>query len=515
MKLTLTLPTALLLTPLSALPAAETKAAGQSIERPAFHFTPPAGWMNDPNGLLHHEGEFHLFYQSFPEDIQRVIYGSEEGGRAGARIGWGHAVSRDLVAWEHLPLAIPEERGAEEMAAIYSGSAVVDYENRSGFGKGNRPPIGAFYTLMKFSRDPAAGEWRPTTQPVGLAYSNDGGRTFTKYEGNPVVDVGDRTFGDPKVFWHAASERWIMVNIWGNKQGKVGFWGSANLKDWKFLSEFHAEQDAPGKWECPDLFPLAVDGNPERIKWVLKVANRRKYFIGDFDGREFRREPSQESTFPYPQGSYYAEVTFNGIPDTDGRRVMMGWISKQTPRAERAWTGMQSVPRSLTLRTTPQGLRVCQEPVAELRKLRGAHQGWQDKILPAAESLTDLRLAGSLWELQAEFAPDSSAEFGFRFTLDSGRELKIGYDRVGQKVFCDQPTQPRASVPQPMRGDTVTFHLLVDHSVIEVFAEDGETAYVALIDPDASVTGIGLFAKGGSARAVSLDVWALGKEKPQ
>lgn len=499
--------TALLLAPLAAPHAADSPKTG-FIERPAFHFTPPKGWMNDPNGLLYHDGEYHLYYQSFPDDNQRPIHG-ETGDRAGARISWGHAVSRDLIRWEHLPLAITEEVGHDRLGAMYSGSAVVDSANRSGIGLDHRPPIVAFYTLMQFTRAASGDGWQPTTQPVCMAYSTDGGRTFTKYEGNPVVDVNDRKFGDPKVLWHEPSKQWIMVNIWGYEQGRVGFWGSSDLKSWKFLSEFHAEQDAPGKWECPDLFPLAVDGDPSRFKWVLKVNCRRKFFIGEFDGREFRREPALESSLPYNQGNYYAEVTFNGIPESDGRRLMLGWIN-QTPRSGRPWTGMQSVPRSLALHTTSEGLRVCQEPVVELRRLRGTLQHWKDKAISHSESPSSLGLTGSLWELEAELAPDSAEEVGFRFALDSGRELKIGYDRVRQQVFCDQQGKPRAAAAQPVRGETLELHLLIDHAVIEIFAEGGETAFVALIDPDASVTDIATFAKGGSARALSLNAWPLG-----
>ncbi|HUT89000.1 MAG TPA: sulfatase-like hydrolase/transferase [Thermoguttaceae bacterium] len=228
MKHTFLLLTALLLAPLAALHAGETIAASTPVKRPAFHFTPPKGWMNDPNGLLHHDGQFHLCYQSFPDDVQRVIYSSEAGDRAGARISWGHAVSRDLVHWRHMPLAIHEERSNDGLAAIYSGSAVVDHENRSGFGRGDRLAIVAFYTLMQFSRNASSGEeWYPTTQPIGMACSTDNGSTFAKYEGNPIVDVGDRKFGDPKVFWHEPSKQWIMVNIRGYKQGKVGFWSDA------------------------------------------------------------------------------------------------------------------------------------------------------------------------------------------------------------------------------------------------------------------------------------------------
>lgn len=510
MKTVLTLLTALLLAPLAALHSADAPKTG-AAKRPAFHFTPPQGWMNDPNGLLFHNGEYHLYYQSYPDDIQRVIFSSPAGDAAGARINWGHAVSRDLVGWQHLPLAITEEVGNDRLGAIYSGSAVVDYANRSGLSLDNHPPLVAFYTVMQFARAASVEGWQPTTQPVSMAYSTDSGRTFTKYERNPVVDVNDRKFGDPMVLWHEPSKQWIMVNIWGFKQGKVGFWGSSDLKDWKFLSEFHAEQDGPGKWECPDLFPLAVDSDASNTKWVLKVNGRhgsRKYFIGEFDGREFRRDPALESSLPYDQGKYYAEVTFNGIPDADGRRLILGWIP-QKPRLDRDWTGMLSVPRSLALRTTPEGLRVCQEPAAELRVLRGTLLHWQDKAITAAASPASLGLTGSLWELEAELAPDSAEEVGFRIALDSSRELIIGYDRVRQQVFCEQHGGPRSAAAQPMRGETLKLHLLIDHAVIEIFAEGGETAFVALIDSDASVTDIEMFAKGGSARALNLHAWRL------
>jgi|APGre2960657423_1045063.scaffolds.fasta_scaffold01358_1 fructan beta-fructosidase len=509
MKPALTLLAAALLVPSTELQAADALGA-RAVNRPAFHFAPPQGWMNDPNGLLYHDGEYHLFYQAYPADTKRVIYPGPAGA-AGAHISWGHAVSRDLIGWEHLPLAIPEEVGKNRLGAIYSGSAVVDYANRSGLGSENQPAVVAFYTVMQFGPAAADGSWQPTTQPVAIAYSTDRGRTFTKNDRNPVVDVGDRKFGDPKVFWHEPSQQWIMVNIWGYTQGKVGFWGSSNLKDWKFLSEFRAEQEAPGKWECPDLFPLAVDGDAGRTKWVLKVNCRnKKYFIGEFDGREFRADPALDSSLPYSQGSFYAEVTFNGIPQTDGRRLMMGWINQGTSE-KRAWTGLQSVTRELTLKTTPEGLRVCQEPVRELRKLRGTGRKWEDVNITPGEAPSTLGLVGSLWELQADFSPGSAAEFGFRFSLDDGREVKIGYDQAEQQIFFDQPGQNRRNTPQPLRGSTLTLQVLVDHSVIEVFAEGGETNHVLVINPDASVTGVSLFAKGGLAAVKRLEAWPLGK----
>jgi sucrose-6-phosphate hydrolase SacC (GH32 family) len=243
--------------------------------RPRFHFTPERNWMNDPNGMVYYEGEYHLFYQYNP-------FGDKWG-----HMSWGHAVSPDLVHWEHLPVALFEEDGV----MIFSGSAVVDWKNSSGLGKDGRPPLVAIYT----------GHY--TQQPLQnqhIAYSTDKGRTWTKYAGNPVLDIGSADFRDPKVFWHEPTARWVMVVAMAVDR-TVRFYGSPNLKQWTLLSEFGPAAATAGIWECPDLFELPVEGGGGRTAWVLIVSigsgsvaggSGGQYFVGHFDGTRFTPDPA-------------------------------------------------------------------------------------------------------------------------------------------------------------------------------------------------------------------------------
>ena len=247
--------------------------------RPQYHFTPAMNWMNDPNGLVFYKGEYHLFYQHNP-------FGDTWG-----HMSWGHAVSRDLVHWEHLPVAIAEE-GDE---AIFSGSAVVDHRNTSGFGTRRNPPMVAIYTSAY-----------PDDQKQSLAYSTDRGRTWTKYAGNPVLDDSDRDFRDPKVFWYEPEDEWRMV-LAKSLQRKIAIYSSKDLKSWRHLSDFGPANAVAGIWECPDLFPLAVDGDKGKRKWVMIVSlnpgsiaggSGTQYFVGDFDGRRFTADNVEPYTPP-------------------------------------------------------------------------------------------------------------------------------------------------------------------------------------------------------------------------
>ncbi len=243
--------------------------------RPQFHFSPEANWMNDPNGMVYYEGEYHLFYQYYPR------------GTTWGPMHWGHAISTDLVHWEHLPIALyPDEHGM-----IFSGSAVVDWDNTSGFGKNNKPPLVAIFSYHDMAKEQAGVEDDFQTQ--GIAYSTDKGRTWKKYEGNPVVkNPGFRDFRDPKVIWHKESKKWIMVVT---AQDHLMFYGSADLKDWNFLSTFGKDVGShDGVWECPDLFPLKDENGKEY--WVIlqnmnpgnpNGGSGLQYFIGQFDGKEF------------------------------------------------------------------------------------------------------------------------------------------------------------------------------------------------------------------------------------
>ena len=255
--------------------------------RPQFHFTPAKNWMNDPNGMVFYDGEYHLFYQYNP-------FGDKWG-----HMSWGHAVSRDLVHWKHLPVALYEENDV----MIFSGSAVVDWKNTSGFGHNGEPPLIAIYT-GHYTKKPL--------QNQHIAYSNDRGRTWTKFEGNPVLDIGEKDFRDPKVFWHEPTKNWVMTVAWPVEK-KVRFYASPNLKQWMHLSDFGPVGSTQGIWECPDLFPLQIE-NGRGSRWALIVnvgsgavagGSGCQYFIGTFDGIQFTLDPS----YPKPQPEFIPDGT--------------------------------------------------------------------------------------------------------------------------------------------------------------------------------------------------------------
>ncbi|MFI2034798.1 GH32 C-terminal domain-containing protein [Streptomyces bottropensis] len=284
---------------LSAAPLAPPAAAAGTAPysetyRPQFHFTPEKNWMNDPNGLVYYKGEYHLFYQYNPN------------GDSWGDMSWGHAVSTDLVHWTELPLALSHDD--EEM--VFSGSAVVDEDNTTGFGTRRNPPMVAVYTSLH----KATG-----IQSQSLAYSTDRGRTWTKYQGNPVLDIGSKEFRDPKVQWYAPTKSWLMT-VSLSTEHKVRFYSSKNLKDWTQLSEFGPAGATGGVWECPDLFPLAVDGDKKNIKWVLVVninpggvagGSAAQYFIGDFDGTKFTAE--DDGTYTPPAGTVVQDFEGTGF----------------------------------------------------------------------------------------------------------------------------------------------------------------------------------------------------------
>ncbi len=234
--------------------------------RPQYHFTTEKNWINDPNGLVYFDGEYHLFYQHNP-------FGNTWG-----HMTWGHAVSTDLVSWKHLPLAIREENGI----MIFSGTVVVDEKNSSGFaGKSGKVPMVAIYT----------GHQEGLNQSQHIAYSLDKGRTWTKYAKNPVLDLGKKDFRDPKVFWYEPEKKWVMV-VALPLEKKIQFYRSPNLLDWTYMSDFGPAGDTTGIWECPDLFQVPVNNNRKESKWVLmhSPAPYMQYFVGEFDGTRFKNE---------------------------------------------------------------------------------------------------------------------------------------------------------------------------------------------------------------------------------
>jgi sucrose-6-phosphate hydrolase SacC (GH32 family) len=297
--------------------------------RPQFHFTPKKNWMNDPNGLIYVDGEYHLFFQYNPE------------GKNWGHMSWGHAVSKDLLHWRELPVAIPED----DKYMIFSGSAVLDVNNSAGFGKN---AIVAIYT--------SASRTTPVIQSQSIAFSLDKGRTFTKYEGNPVIDINSEEFRDPKVFWDETRNRWVMVLVKA-KEHKVSIYSSPDLKSWKFESDFGPAANVNGVWECPDLFELPING---RKYWVLIVSfnpggiyggSGAQYFVGNFDGANFIpiRDKEKVNWLDYGQDNY-AAVTYNNAPN--GRRILIGWMSNwqyANKLKPTAWTGAMTIPHELSL----------------------------------------------------------------------------------------------------------------------------------------------------------------------
>ena len=279
--------------------AAPRQDAALEALRPRFHFTPARNFMNDPNGLVFYKGEYHLFYQHNPF------------GQIWGHMSWGHAVSQDMLHWQHLPVALAEQGGV----MIFSGSAVVDWNNTSGFCQ----PVGADRSCLVAIYTGHS----PGKQTQNLAYSNDRGRTWIKYAANPVVDLGLKDFRDPKVFWHAPTSRWVMATVLAD-QHKVRFFASPDLKRWQMLSDFGPAGATGGVWECPDLFPLPVDNNSNEIRWVLDVdinpggvagGSGGQYFVGSFDGTRFLNENPSSTTLWVDYGKdFYATILVFGHP---------------------------------------------------------------------------------------------------------------------------------------------------------------------------------------------------------
>lgn len=393
--------------------------------RPQFHFTSKRGWNNDSNGMVYYKGEYHLFYQHNP-------YGWSWG-----NMTWGHAVSNDMIHWTELGDAIyPDHLGT-----IFSGSAVIDENNTAGFQTGDEKVIVCFYTSAG-GRNPMSKS-QPFTQSI--AYSNDRGRTWTVYEGNPIlghINGGNR---DPKVIWHESTNQWVMVLYLDDHE--MGFFTSDNLKSWEFRSKlkcFH---------ECPELFNLPVNGQENNKKWIL-YGGSGEYLIGDFDGKAFTPEAGP---IPFHHGNcFYASQTFNNIPPEDGRRIQIAWGRVAMPGMP--FNQMMLFPVTLTLRTTEEGPRMFAEPIREIKKLNKQRWQWKNRILKPQENLLS-DLSGELFYIRASLRIDDALETGFVI-----RDTPVVYNVQKQELSCCKQTAPL----KPVDG-RIHLELLVDRTSIEIF----------------------------------------------
>lgn len=423
--------------------------AYEERHRPQLHFSTIRGWINDPNGLVYYDGEYHLFFQHYPFGY---YWGQPH---------WGHAVSTDLVHWEQLPDALYKH----EHAGIFSGSSVIDYKNTSGLRSGNNDVMVALYSTTMF----LDGRFASTQN---LAYSNDKGRTFNDYEHNPVIGdrfevLGTHNARDPKVFWHEPTGKWVMVVY-----ERIGhsIFNSDNLKEWDFQS--HNETF----WECPELFELPVDGNPAYTKWVIYGVSG-DYLIGDFDGKKFTPEMGM---FNYLQGKFFAAQTFTNIPETDGRRIQVGyceipgWVD--IPEPNPPFNGLISFPTELTLRTTANGIRMFNEPVKEISLLHTKEYAGENLTLKEANQALG-KIDAELLHVKYEIENENAIAYSLIFDDD------VLYYTLKPNIFyyneeVDDAESFKIKYLPELGSNTIYYECIVDRTSLEVFVDHGRFTMV-------------------------------------
>ncbi len=430
--------------------------------RPQFHFTAKRGWLNDPNGLVFHQGEYHLFYQSNP-------YGNDYG-RNDYNKTWGHAVSEDLVHWKELPAAI----NPDHLGSIYSGSAIIDHNNSTGFGLQQNLALVALYTSAGTRNRWSLGE--PFTQSV--AYSLDNGRTFTKYDGNPVFENMGYINRDPKVFWYEAGQHWVIVLYLDH--GAFVFFTSDDLKEWKQQSTIQIEDlgisEVSAFEDCPELFELPIDGNPENTKWVL-YAGSGDYVLGDFDGKKFI---PKTGLLKYNHGDcFYASQTFNNVPLEDGRRIQMAWGIVDFP--EMPFNQMMTFPVSLTLRSTTNGVRMFANPVNEIEKLYDSMKSYTDIYSQPGENLL-VGFNSGLYDISMDVLSSSQGNIIFEA---NGREINFDLDL--QTIASED-----LEINYQIKDAEMNIRLLVDIKSIELYLNDGEIYIPLRIDGKIELESISL-----------------------
>jgi fructan beta-fructosidase len=476
--------------------------------RPQYHFTPSHNFMNDPNGMVFYKGEYHLFYQYNPE------------GQVWGHMSWGHAVSTDMVHWQHLPLAIPEDANF----MIYSGSAVVDWNNSSGLCK-NPDPTDHSCLIAIYAAD-----YHQKREKTNIAYSNDRGRTWTQFAGNPVIDVDAEDFRDPKVFWYEPQKKWVLVAVLADHR-KALFFSSPDLKQWTKMSEFGPAGDDAGQWECPDLLELPIEGKKE-TRWVL-IINRNpgapaggtgvRYLVGNFNGNQFTEgESAGRKQWADYGKDFYATNSFNDMPKGDERKIWMGWTSnwlyaKDEPTV--LWRGAQSIPRTLALRSVVDQLLMVQTPVKELESLRGEPFHLKNTSVGYTNSkLTKKGPKVETYEIEVELELGSATEMGLRLRKADGVVTVVGIVPATDSLFVDRTESGEKSFSRDFSGrfstmlsstTRVKLHIFVDCSSVEVFANDGEKVMTDRIYPPPGSTGIEVYSVGGAGKVISLTVWPL------
>lgn len=480
----------------------------QEQYRPQYHFSPPSQWMNDPNGMFFLNGEYHVYYQHHPDSN---VWGP---------MHWGHAVSKDLVHWENLPIALyPDSIGT-----IFSGSAVVDAQNTAGLGEEGKPSVVAVYTYHNAGQEKAG---RNDYQTQGMAFSRDQGRTWTKYAQNPVLkNPGIRDFRDPKVSWYESGKHWVMTLA---VLDRIQFYSSPDLKNWTLTGEFGLGQGSHGGvWECPDLFPIKVAGTNTE-KWILLVSigsgapnggSATQYFVGSFDGRTFINDNAPATTLWIDGGKdNYAGVTWSNVGE---RRLFLGWMSnwqyaQVVPTY--VWRSAMTLPRDLSLRMTQDGPRLFSFPAPEVRSLRGdslvfsTQQAGEQIESPTLSPLMEIEVALS-WDPKS--VPNS---LGLIFGNEKGESLIVGYKPIEGQLYVDRTQSGAKDFSEAFPGihltehkadsNRIQLHIWLDASSIEVFVNQGQSVMTELFFPTSPYSQFSYFAEGGSVTLEKGVLWEL------
>jgi fructan beta-fructosidase len=484
--------------------------------RPLFHYTPAKNWINDPNGLVFYNGNYHLFSQYNP---QGYVWGN---------MSWDQAVSSDFLTWQETGIALNEVTNTSGgISMIFSGSAVVDSANSSGFAnQAGQIPLVAIYTS---NNSGASGNAISQTQCI--SYSLDNGQTWAAYSQNPVLDIGSTQFRDPKVFWYAPGKDWIMV-VSKPDVDSVRIYSSTNLKNWTFRSDFGAIGNTNQVWECPDLYQLNVEGTSQK-KWVLSVSGGgvengfggMQYFIGNFDGAKFTADADNYPLYVDFGKDYYAGVTYNNIPGSDGRTVMISWANNWSyanviPTS--GYRGQYAVPRSLSLRkvNNSDGYHLLQTPVAEISQHETA--AYSNTSVSVGNTLKLDSVSGTSLDIQFNLSLANTATAGIDVLQSGSEQTVITFNKSLSEILLDRTNSGLINFSNQFPGiesakmnnidfTNIKCRILIDQSIVEVFVNDGEYSITDLAFPTRSKGGLTLFSTGGNAKFTNITIMKVMK----
>lgn len=456
--------------------------------RPQYHFSPKSGWIGDPSGLLHYQGKYHAYW-------------------------WGKAESADLVHWQQVSDRVM--RHDDKNISFFTGSMAIDRENTTGFGRGAW--IAAYTSFENDSKK----------QTQSISWSRDG-REFHWYDNNPVVDLWSSEFRDPTVFWHEATKRWVMV-VAKALEKKVKIYSSQDMRQWTWESDFGPAGNSERSWECPDLFPLAVDGNPEHTKWVLLVSinwAQEQYFVGDFDGKRFTQVENLRSEPLYVDKGldYYASRTFRDYDATTSEApasvATLGWVAtwdyaQKVP--SKYGKGFWSIPRDYRLRTFSDGVRLVQTPIEALKQLRTSHVAVRTTLPVGASRLPKFAPKNNTYELDARFTSTAATSYGLNLCCGAGRMLKISYDTRSHVLLVDRTHCAAEPIEGFARtawtrlnktGNDLRLRIFVDKASVEIFADDGREVLTMQTFPADDQCGIETVALTKGVKA-DIDCWMM------